>query len=121
MSPEHNQSYVLAEVKNKVLRNTYALLSMTVMFSACVAYASAINGWSHPGLILTLAGYFGLLFLVYKTRNSGAGIASVFALTGFMGYTLGPIVGAYWSMGPSIVMQALTGTAVVFLVCQLMR
>lgn len=114
MLPQHNQSYAVAEIKNKVLRNTYALLSVTVMFSALVAYASAVNGWSHPGIILTLVGYFGLLFLVYKTRNSAAGIASVFALTGFMGYTLGPIVGAYWSMGPAIVMQALTGTAVVF-------
>jgi len=49
----------------------------------------------HPGILLTLGGYFGLLFATSKFRNSGLGIAFVFALTGFMGYTLGPIISAY--------------------------
>ncbi|CAN0283346.1 unnamed protein product, partial [Chrysoparadoxa australica] len=71
----------------KVLRNTYWLLSLTLLFSAAVAgTAMAINA-PHPGLIITLVGYFGLLFAVEKTKNSGWGLVTVFALTGFMGYT----------------------------------
>jgi modulator of FtsH protease len=71
----------------------------------------------HPGLVLTLAGYFGLLFLTSRFRNSGLGLAMVFALTGFMGYTLGPLLNAYLSLpnGPQLVMTALGGTGVVFL------
>lgn len=99
---------------NKVLKNTYLLLSMTLLFSAVTAYFSAALGLPHPGLFLTLAGYFGLLFLTHKFQNSSAGIACVFALTGFMGYTLGPILSAYWAMAPSVVMQAFAGTAIVF-------
>ena len=70
----------------------------------------------HPGMIITLIGYFGLLFLTTKLRNSVWGFASVFALTGFMGLTLGPIINHYLSMsnGSDIVMQALGGTALVF-------
>ena len=67
----------------------------------------------HPGLMLTLGGYFGLLFLTTKYRQSGLGIAFVFALTGFMGYTLGPILNAYLSManGSQIVITAMGATA----------
>src|SRR6478609_5048682 len=77
---------------HRVLRNTYLLLSLCLAFSATVAGVTAAMGLPHPGLILTLVGYFGLLFLVTKFRNSGVGVAMVFALTGFMGYTLGPII-----------------------------
>ena len=101
--------------KNRVLRNTYLLLSATLFFSAIAASISAAFNLPHPGLILTLAGYFGLLYLTSKFRNDIKGIYSVFALTGFMGYTLGPIIGNYWAMAPMIVMQALTATAVIFL------
>ncbi|PTD95687.1 Bax inhibitor-1/YccA family protein [Pseudothauera lacus] len=102
---------------NKVIRNTYILLSMTLAFSAVVAGVSMALGLPHPGLILTLIGYFGLLFLTTKLRNSSAGILAVFALTGFMGYTLGPILSAYLSLpnGHMIVMQAMAGTAAIFL------
>ncbi|MFT5085604.1 MAG: modulator of FtsH protease, partial [Lentisphaeria bacterium] len=68
---------------NKILRNTYALLSMTLVFSAGVAALSSSLHLPHPGIILTLAGYFGLLFLTSKFRNSSKGILCVFALTGF--------------------------------------
>ena len=76
----------------RVLRNTYALLSMTLLFSAAVAGASVAFGLPAPGILLTLVGYFGLLFLVHKLRDRAAGIGAVFALTGFMGYTLGPVL-----------------------------
>lgn len=103
------------ETKNKVLRNTYMLLSLTLMFSAAVSVATVWMGLPHPGLLVTLGGYFGLLFLTYKTKDSAAGIASVFALTGFMGYTLGPMIGAYWAMAPMVVTQALAITGVIFI------
>ena len=76
-----------ADVK-RVLRNTYALLAMTLLFSAGVAVATLSFQLPAPGLILTLVGYFGLLFAVHKLQNSGWALPAVFALTGFMGYTL---------------------------------
>ena len=79
----------LAPEAVKVLRNTYALLAMSVLFSAATATASVALKLPHPGLIITLVGYFGLLFAIHKFQNSAAGIGLVFALTGFMGLTLG--------------------------------
>jgi modulator of FtsH protease len=102
---------------NKVIRNTYMLLSLTLAFSAMIAGASLALNLPHPGLIVTLVGYFGLLFLTAKFRNSALGLAFVFALTGFMGYTLGPIISNYLSLpnGGQIVMTAMGATAAVFL------
>jgi modulator of FtsH protease len=99
-----------------VIRNTYLLLSMTLAFAAIVAAGSAALGLPHPGLILTLVGYFGLLFLTYKLRDSGWALGAVFALTGFMGYTLGPIVSHYLGLpnGGQTVMAAMGGTAAIF-------
>lgn len=102
---------------HRVLRNTYWLLSLTLLFSAGVAGTAAALKLPHPGLVLTLVGYFGLLFLATRFRNSAWGLAFVFGLTGFMGYTLGPIVARYLALpgGQQIVMLALGGTAAVFL------
>ncbi|MBC6903931.1 BAX inhibitor (BI)-1/YccA family protein [Saccharophagus sp. K07] len=102
---------------NKVLRNTYALLAMTLLFSAFTAGISMVFNLPHPGILITLVGYFGLLFLTQYLRNSAWGILSIFALTGFMGLTLGPIINAYLSLanGSQIVMNALGGTAITFL------
>jgi len=102
---------------NKVIRNTYLLLAMTLAFSALTAAASMTMKLPHPGLVITLAGYFGLLFLTTKFRDRALGLAFVFALTGFMGYTLGPILNAYLGMpnGPQLVMTALGATGAVFL------
>jgi len=99
---------------NRVIRNTYTLLSMTLLFSAVTAGVSMALNLPHPGILLTLVGYFGLLFATAKFRNSSLGLVFVFALTGFMGYTLGPILSSYLSLanGSQIVMTAfgLTGT-----------
>lgn len=84
--------------QNRVLRNTYWLLSLTLLFSAGTAAATTALQLPHPGILVTLIGYFGLLFLTVRLRNSGWSLVSVFALTGFMGYTLGPIVGHYLAM-----------------------
>lgn len=102
---------------NKVIRNTYMLLSLTLAFSALTAAISMSMGAPRLGIVVTLVGYFGLLFATSKFRNSGLGVLFVFALTGFMGFTLGPIISAYLSMpnGSSIVMQAMAGTAAIFL------
>lgn len=100
---------------NKVLRNTYTLLAMTLAFSAVVASVSTMMNWPHPGLILTLVGYFGLLFGVYKTKDSAMGIVFTFGLTGFLGYTLGPIINMALQVGGGeIVATALGGTALTF-------
>ena len=102
---------------NRVLRNTYTLLSMTLLFSAVTAGISMALNLSHPGILLTLAGYFGLLFATAKYRNSSLGLLFVFALTGFMGYTLGPIINSYLSLsnGGQIVMTAMAATGITFL------
>lgn len=103
---------------NKVLRNTYALLALTLLFSGATAgVAMAVNA---PPMhwLLVLGGYFGLLFLTTWLRNSVWGLASIFALTGFMGYTLGPILSLYigaFSNGAELVMMALGGTGVMFI------
>ncbi len=103
---------------NKVLRNTYALLAMTLLFSAFTAGLSMVLNLPHPGMIVTLVGYFGLLFLTQKFSNSAWGLLFVFLLTGFMGMTLGPILSMYLKFIPNghqIVMAALGGTGVIFL------
>jgi len=101
---------------NKVIRNTYMLLSMTLLFSALTAGVAMALNLPHPGIIITLVGYFGLLFATTKLRNSGWGILSVFGLTGFMGYTLGPILNMYLGManGGQTVMMALGLTGAIF-------
>ncbi len=103
---------------NKVLKNTYFLLSLTLIFSAATAGASMYFNLPHPGMIVTLIGFYGLLFLTSKFSNSAIGLLFVFALTGFMGLTLGPIINMYlnaYSNGSELVMTALGGTGVIFL------
>jgi len=102
---------------NKVVRNTYMLLSMTLLFSALTAGVSMALNLPHPGLLLTLGGYFGLLFATAKFRDRALGLAFVFALTGFMGYTLGPILNAYLALpnGGQVVMTAMGATGAIFL------
>jgi modulator of FtsH protease len=104
------------EVK-RVLRNTYALLAMTLLFSAAVASAAVAYQWPAPGIILTLAGYFGLLFAIHKWQNSALALPAVFALTGFMGYTLGPLLTHSLALpgGAQTVSLALAATGASFL------
>ena len=101
---------------SKVLRNTYALLAMTIAFSAVTAViAMAINA-PYMGL-WTLLPYFVCLWMVEKTKNSAAGLFWVFALTGWLGFTLGPILAYYLNMsGSGPIVMALGGTALIFFV-----
>ncbi len=102
---------------NKLIRNTYLLLSMTLLFSALTAGISVVLNLPPMGLLITLGGYFGLLFLTTRFSNSALGLVFVFALTGFMGLTLGPLINAYLGLpnGGQIVAMAMAGTAVIFL------
>ena len=113
--PQGGAQSVLAT--NKVIRNTYLLLSLTLAFSAVTAAGAVALKLPHPGFILTLIGFFGLLFAVHRLKDSGWGILSVFALTGFMGVTLGPVINRYLGLpnGGEIVMQAMGGTAAIFI------
>ncbi len=101
---------------SRVLRNTYGLLSLTLLFSAGVAAASMALALPSPGLVLTLVGYFGLLFAIHKLQNSAWALAAVFGLTGFMGYTLGPVLAKVAALpgGAQTIMLALAATGVTF-------
>ena len=101
---------------NKVLKNTYMLLGLTLLFSAVTAGISMAVGLGQgAALILMLVG-FGLLFVVNRTADSSKGLLAIFAFTGVMGASIGPMLNFYLAMpgGPALVMQALGGTAVVF-------
>ncbi len=101
---------------NRVLRNTYALLAMTLAFSAMMAGASMVFAVPFISPWIMLLTYFGLLFAVAKTQNSGWGIFWTFGLTGWLGFTLGPVLNVMMSVpgGSEMVMLALGGTAVIF-------
>jgi len=101
---------------NKVLKNTYMLLGMTLLFSALTAGISMAVGLGQgAALVLMLVG-FGLLFVVNKMADSSKGLLAIFAFTGVMGASIGPMLNFYLAMpgGPALVFQALGGTAVVF-------
>ena len=74
---------------NKVLRNTYILLALTLLFSAVTAYLGIATGVRYVNPLLFIFGTYGLMFLTSYLRNSPWGLVSVFAFTGFMGYCLG--------------------------------
>lgn len=119
----NNQQYSVSRpvesalATNSVLRNTYILLGITLLISTITAGFALVTNAAPVGPILTLVGYFGLLFLTTRLSNSPWGLLSVCALTGFMGYTLGPILNMYingFQNGGQIVMNALGGTTFIF-------
>lgn len=103
---------------NKILRNTYCLLSMTLLFSAFTAFIAMSTGASFINPILMLVVYIGLLFGINATKNSHWGIILTFALTGLLGYSLGPILNMYLTMfknGAELIMMAFGTTGLIFL------
>lgn len=101
---------------NKVIRSTYQLLSMTLIFSAFAAYLSiSMQASQGMGLVATIAGIVMLWFILPRTANSASGIPVIFAVTGLLGFGIGPMVAYYLAVNPSIVMTALGGTGVIFL------
>lgn len=102
---------------NSLIRNTYILLSLTLLFSAATATFAVVTNAPPVNVWIVLGGYFGLLFLTSKFRNSAIGIVCVFALTGFMGLTLGPMLSAYIENVPDggqLVLTSLGTTGLIF-------
>jgi modulator of FtsH protease len=101
---------------NKVIKNTYILLSMTLVFSGFTAFLGVASGIGHgAALVASLAAIGILWFVLPKAANSAAGIPVIFAFTGLLGFGLGPVLSYYLSVNPSIVMTALGATGVIFL------
>jgi modulator of FtsH protease len=101
---------------NKVIRNTYMLLSMTLLFSGVAAYAGVAMNASHGmALVADIAAIAMLWFVLPRTANSATGIPVIFAITGLLGFGLGPVLNYYLAINPSIVMTALGGTGAIFL------
>ncbi len=101
---------------NKLIRNTYTLLSMTLLFSAVAAAAGVfMNVSSGMALVANIGAIAILWFVLPRTANSATGIPVIFAITGLFGLGLGPILSYYLSVNPSIVMTALGGTGAIFL------
>jgi len=101
---------------NKLIRNTYTLLSMTLLFSAVAATAGVLMNVSSGMALVATIGAIGILwFVLPRTANSATGIPVIFAFTGLLGLGLGPMLSYYLSVNPSIVMTALGGTGAIFL------
>lgn len=123
-----NTEYVVVGKKasvlasNEVLRKTYFLLSLTLLFSAAISFVTMHGFLPMPGPMLTIVGMFGLMFLAQALRNSRFGLSAVFAFTGFMGYALAPLLSVYlhtFSNGGALILTALGGTGVIFLALSL--
>lgn len=111
----HQQESVLQT--NKVLRNTYLLLGMTFLFSAFTAWIAMVSNAKPMNPLLMIVGMYGLMFLTQALRNSPLGLISAFAFTGFMGYTIGPVINFFivgFSNGAQIVGTALGATGLIF-------
>lgn len=106
---------------NEVVRKTYFLLSLTLLFSAAISYITMLGFLPMPGTMVTILGMFGLMFAAQGLRNSKWGVSAVFAFTGFMGYTLAPILNAFMHTqgGGKLILTALGGTGVIFMALSL--
>ena len=103
---------------HKVIRNTYMMLSLTLLFSALMATVSLLVGVPGWTSLLTLGGALVLVwFVLPRTAHSAAGLGVVFAITGLLGFGLGPMLSHYLALpnGGQIVMTALGGTGAIFL------
>ena len=111
----HGQQVEQQEI-SKVLRNTYSLLALTLAFSGVMAFVAQQMRVGYPNVFVVLIGFYGLFFLTNKLRVSAWGLVSTFALTGFMGFILGPILNRYLGMagGAEVVSSAFAMTALVF-------
>jgi len=117
MQPATSSNYQSAIATHVVLRKTYFLLSLTLLFSAAMAGLSMKSNAAPLPWLIQIIGMFGLLFLTMGLRNSVWGLVSIFAFTGFTGYTLGPILNMYikeFSNGPQLILTSLGATGVIF-------
>jgi len=103
---------------NKVIRNTYTLLSITLFFSAIMAAVSVVVQMPPMTGLISMIGAFALIWLVLpRTANSANGIWVVFAITGLLGFGLGPMLTQYLALpnGGELIATAFGGTGVIFL------
>ena len=112
-----------AQERNKVLRNTYWLLSLTMVPTVLGAWMGVAFGLGQIfsgglGLVLSLAGIFGFIYAIEKTKNSAMGVPVLLGFTFFMGLMLSRMIGHTlgFSNGPELIMTAFGGTAGVFFV-----
>ena len=102
---------------NKVLRNTYMLLAMTLVFSAvCAGVTMAVGLGRMPALFMSIGAIAMLWLVIPRVANKPSGIIWTFAFTGLLGGSLGPMLNFYLGLpgGGEIVMQAMGGTALIF-------
>ena len=99
---------------NKVLRNTYMLLAMTLTFSAVCAGIAMTMGLGRGTAMMMSLGALVMIFFLNKAAQSSMGILFVFVFTGLLGASLGPMLNYYAAIDPSLIMQALGGTALIF-------
>jgi modulator of FtsH protease len=119
----YSGSAVLAEQRNRVLRNTYWLLALSLVptvLGAWIGVATGITTLLSPGIsmIVFFAGAFGFMFAIQKTKDSSAGVLLLLAFTFFMGLMLSRMIGAVLGFrnGSTLVMMAFGGTAGIFFV-----
>ena len=112
----NNGSQVEQLEVSRVLRNTYGLLALTLAFSGVMAFVAQQMRVGYPNIFVVLIGFYGLFFLTNKLRDSAWGLVTAFALTGFMGFLIGPILNRYLGMqgGAEVVSSAFAMTALVF-------
>ena len=112
--PGLNSSIV---AQNRVLRNTYMLLSLSLLVSALTSGIALAQNVAPMSPLVTILVYLGLIFFIQFKRNSALGVVGVFALTAFLGWTLGPILNFYiktFSNGPELIILALGSTGLIF-------
>ena len=121
-SPAHGASTFGAEQRNRVLRNTYWLLALSMVptvLGAWIGVASGIAAAMSPGIsmVVFLAGAFGFMFAIEKTKDSAAGVPMLLAFTFFMGLMLSRLIGSVLGLanGASLIMTAFAGTGAIFL------
>ena len=121
-APGYVGSGALTEQRNRVLRNTYWLLALSMVPTVLGAWIGVTTGIASAmspgmGLIVFLGGAFGFMFAIEKTKNSAAGVPVLLAFTFFMGLMLSRLVGAVLGMsnGASLIMTAFAGTGAIFL------
>lgn len=119
--PGHAGAGALSAQRNRVLRNTYWLLALSMVPTVLGAWIGVSTGLAAAmspgvGLVVFLVGAFGLMFAIEKTKNSAAGVPVLLAFTFFMGLMLSRLIGAVLGLanGASLIMTAFAGTAVVF-------
>ena len=108
--------------RNRVLRNTYALLALSMVPTVLGAWVGVATGITagltgFMGMIVFLGGAFGFMFAIEKTKNSAAGVPVLLAFTFFMGLMLSRLVGQVLGLsnGASLIMTAFAGTGAIFL------